>query len=366
MIFTKSIKIFLLFLIFGLVSFTQINSVLAISNGYLFYGQGCPHCEKVINFFQKNNIFQKLNLEKKEIYFHRDNLQDFLKICQKENISKSRQGVPMLFYHGQCIIGDQYIINFVKKNILRESSAQPNKTNANQSQTTNQNKMRQIQPISLLAVIGGSIADSINPCAFAVLILLMATILSSGNRQKALLSGLTFTAAIFISYFLMGLGIYHALATAKMSMLFSKIIAGIAIIIGLANIKDVFWYGKGFVMEVPFSWRPNLQKIIRSITSPISAFFVGFLVSLFLLPCTSGPYIAILGMLSQKANQAQSIFYLLIYNLIFIIPMVLITLAVYFGLNVRKAEKIRREKIRLIHLIVGIIMIAIGLWLWFT
>jgi cytochrome c biogenesis protein CcdA len=47
-------------------------------------------------------------------------------------------------------------------------------------------------------------------------------------------------------------------------------------------------------MEVPLAWRPAMHKIIKKATSPIGAFIVGFVVSLFLLPCTSGPYITIL------------------------------------------------------------------------
>ena len=354
---SKITRVILFIFTFILIVFGQFRSVLAVSDGYLFYSRGCSHCEKVINYLQSEDLFQRLNLDKKEIRFHRDNLQEFLKICQKKNISEDRRGVPMLLYHGKCVIGDKPIIEFVNQIVKGQNITKRNEDQKNYSQ---------VPRINLLAVIGGAGADSINPCAFAVLILLMTTILSSGNRRRALWAGLAFTSSVFISYFLMGIGVYYALATAKSSMILSKIIAGLAILIGLANLKDVFWYGKGFVMEVPFNWRPKLQALIKSITSPFGAFLIGFSVSLFLLPCTSGPYIAILGMLSQRTTQARAIFYLLIYNLVFILPMILITLAVFWGLDTQKAEQIRQKNIRLIHFIVAVLMLLIGFWLWFN
>ncbi|HHE76747.1 MAG TPA: cytochrome c biogenesis protein [Candidatus Parcubacteria bacterium] len=367
---TKIAKTFTFVAIFSLLIIPQFNSALAAPDGYLFYGSGCPHCEKVINYFQSKNLFQRLNIDKREIYFNQKNLQEFLKICEEEKIPENQRGVPMLFYRGRCIIGDGPIISFADQaadSVVSGKSVEAvdvdnNRDSGNSKETTNS----KLVEVSLLAVIGGAAADSINPCAFAVLILLMTTILASGNKRRALWAGLSFAASIFISYFLMGMGIYYALATARSSIILSKIIASLAILIGLANLKDVFWYGKGFIMEVPFSWRPKLRALVKSATSPVSAFLIGFLVSLFLLPCTSGPYIAILGMLSQKTTQARAIFYLLIYNLIFVLPMILITLGVCFGLDTEKAEQFRQKNVRLIHLIVAIIMLLIGFWLWFS
>lgn len=314
---------------------------------------------------QDRGLFQRLNIERKEVYFHKANLQEFLKKCQEAKIPESERGIPMLFYHGRCAVGDKPIMEFIDKIIAKEISG---KKETEQITVPQQGTIfHKLKPISLLAVVGGAAADSINPCAFAVLILLITTVLSSGSKRRALLAGLAFSLSIFISYFLMGIGIYRALATAKSSIIFSRVVAGFAVLIGLANLKDVFWYGKGFVMEVPFSWRPKMKALIKSVTSPTGAFLIGFLVSLFLLPCTSGPYLAILGMLSQRAvSRVQPIFYLLLYNAIFIIPMLAITFGAYFGLDTAKAEKIRQKNIRLIHFIVGVIMIGIGLWLFLS
>ena len=164
----------------------------------------------------------------------------------------------------------------------------------------------------------------------------------------------------------MGLGLYKAIASAELSGTFLKIVAILAILLGLFNLKDFFWYGKGFLLEVPLSWRPKMKSIIRGVTSPIGAFLIGFIVSLFLLPCTSGPYIVILSLLSKQETFYQAIIYLVLYNAIFVLPMLGITSLVYLGLNPEKAEKLRTTKVKFLHLIAGLLMLGMGIYIWLT
>ena len=214
------------------------------------------------------------------------------------------------------------------------------------------------------AVACGAALDAINPCEFAILILLMASMLiEEGNRKRALLTGLSFIAAVFIAYFLMGIGLLETIraTTLTFSVYFYNVVGIIAIIFGLLNVKDYFWYGGGgFLMEVPQSWRPKMKELIRKVTTPWGGFTVGLLISLFLLPCTSGPYIVILGMLAVKTTFLKAFLYLIFYNLIFIAPMAAIVLAMYFGLPPEKAEQWRKNKLRLLHLIAGVILVALG------
>jgi len=214
------------------------------------------------------------------------------------------------------------------------------------------------------AVVCGAALDAINPCEFAILILLMASMLYSGqSRKRALWTGLSFVAAIFVAYFAMGVSFFELIRTYTLSFsdYFYRIIGILAIILGLLNIKDFFWYGGGgFLMEVPQSWRPRMKGLVKRITSPWGAFLTGLLVSLFLLPCTSGPYVIILGMLAGKTTMAKAILYLILYNIIFVLPMLAIVFAVYFGLPPEKAEQWRQKKLRLLHLIAGIILLGLG------
>lgn len=333
----------------------------------LYVGEGCPHCAAVEEFLAEKGYYDKCSIEVKEVYFNRGNAQELTALFEEHNVPLLQRGVPTLLAEGKLYIDGDRIRNYLSGLVITEepSCEQPN--------------------LLLPALIAGALADSINPCEFAVLILLLTTILAaskvgepkagwfdrllsrlfhrrpSGGSQRALKAGLLFSLAIFLSYLAMGLGLYKALTVGTLPQLFTKVIGVVAIIFGLLNLKDYFWYGRGgFVMEVPISWRPRMKRLITSATSPLGAFFIGFLVSLFLLPCTSGPYIVVLGMLAQRTQFAKAVGYLILYNLIFVTPMVLLTLAVYKGLSPEKAEELRQKRLRLLHLIAGVILVGLG------
>lgn len=341
---------------------------------HIFYGQGCPHCGTALIFLNsvaENN--SSLIIKEHEIYFNQEERKLFEQITNAfgENI----EGVPTIFIDNKVFVGfSNSIANSLEYEIqrcLEQGCENPvNKVKdeetikliGDSSPTDNPEKTKIIRRLTLPAVILAAIVDAINPCAFAVLIILMSTILVSTNRKKALLSGLAFSASIFISYFLMGIGLYSAIQATGLSHTFYIIVAILAIFIGLFNLKDYLWYGKWFVMEVPLSWRPKLQALIKGVTSVPGAFAIGFLVSLFLLPCTSGPYIVILGLLAEATTRTYAILLLVLYNLIFILPMIFITLAIYFGFTTtEKAEALRQNKLKILHLIAGIIILCLGI-----
>ncbi|KKR76473.1 MAG: Cytochrome c biogenesis protein [Candidatus Levybacteria bacterium GW2011_GWA2_40_8] len=315
-----------------------------------FYGEGCSHCAKVDKFLSGGNYYQKYQIEKKEIYFNRNNAMDLNLLFEKYNIPIEKRGVPTLFTKDNFLIGDQNIIDFFNKD--------------NDSQKVTFSPPNSSSNLTIPLVIGASLVDSINPCAFAVLLILLSTMTIVKKDKTALKGGLAFSLAVFISYLLMGLGVYKVLSTAHFSLIIIKIIGGMAILLGLWNLKDFLSYDKFLPpIEVPMSWRPKMKSLLRKTTSPTGAFFVGILISLFLLPCTSGPYIVILSMLSQRETFISALSYLILYNLIFILPMLLITFLVYKGLSPEKAELVRVVNTKKLHLIAGILMILVGAYI---
>ena len=219
--------------------------------------------------------------------------------------------------------------------------------------------------LTFSAVTGAAFIDSINPCAIAVLLILLSALISVENKKKILSFGLSFVSALFITYFLLGIGIIGVIDVSGLAVLFHQIIGILAILIGLANIKDFICYGGGgFVMEIPLRWRPKIKKILGGVTSPSGAFLAGIIVTVFELPCTGGPYFFVLGLLSKDFSWTQIIPILLYYNFIFILPLLVLTVLIYLGFA--KAEKVNAWKdrnLRILHLISGIIMIALGVWI---
>ena len=352
------------------LSVLLLNFVVKANNYILFYWQWCPHCAKVESFIQKNNIKW---IQEKEVWFNQKSRKEFMQKLSNLWVDISQVWVPFLvvetdtgsFYK----MWDEPIIDLLKEKFLQWKN-QSITDNLKKTSWQQKNKYivdnSKINPKFLLILIPAAFSDSINPCAFAVILILLSSIfLLHNNRKKVVLAWLAFSASVFISYFSMWIWLYKALATVNNTLYLKLFVWILWIVIWLANLKDVFWYGKVFVMEVPFSWRKNLRKLIQKATSPLGAFVVGFGVSLFLLPCTSWPYITVLWYLSSENSYINFMgyIYLIVYNLIFILPMLIITFLVAY--NFAWAEKLtnmKEEKNRLIHLIVGLLMI--GLWVY--
>ncbi len=367
----------LVFFIFILIYFIGVVSrpLFAASDNkiYVFYGKGCPHCTAVLTYLEEHDLIDRYNVEVREIYFNRENALLYNRLLDDLGVPKDGRGVPTLVAGDAVIVGDQPIIDRLEEvadAFVGQSGEQAGEAEIDQDRiaesTVNaeehfDDEGSQGLDLTIAAVVAGSLVDAINPCAFAVLIILMTTILVGGSPRKALRAGLAFSSSVFLSYFLMGLGLYSALSVGGFGAVLFRIVGWLAVLLGLFNLKDYFWYGKGFLMEVPLSWRPRLKGLLQSVSSPVGAFGIGFLVSLFLLPCTSGPYIVILGMLAKQSLQAQGILYLILYNLIFVSPMILISYLVYRGFDPKKAEAMRQKQLRTLHLIAGILLLGMGL-----
>ena len=335
-----------------------------------FYSATCVHCERVNQYFQDNGIYGKYDIQKIEVS-SADNFNQLNQYFDAEGVAADKRGYPVIFFDGQMLAGDQDIIdNFVSKIDQSDASVIPTPDSIRHAiQKKNQSAAVLPQPVVKLTLpiwllISAAFVDASNPCALAVLILLLATVIAAKGKNSALLAGLLFSLAIFISYFLMGISLYRAITVFNVPKYLSLGVGIFSILIGLANLKDVFWPGKFFVMEVPMSWRPRMQALLKSVTSPLGAFGVGFLVSLFLVPCASGPYIAILGLLAQKVDTVRNILLLVLYNFVFVLPMLIITIAMYFfNARMGKLEAWRRKNNWLLHSIAGAVMLFIGAYL---
>ena len=223
--------------------------------------------------------------------------------------------------------------------------------------------------LSLISIMSLAIVDAINPCEFAVMALVLMSILLANpeNRKKVLYGGLAFSLAVFIMYFLYGLIMVQFFShlipiTGKFSLYVFKGFGLLAIILGLLNIKDYLNYKPGsFATEMPLSFRPRMRALVKRITSPKGAFIIGLLVTIFLVPCTMGPYLIASAKLSGLTF-LSTIPYLFIYNLIFILPMLALTLIIYLGVStIENLSGWRERNIKKMHLAEGIILILLGI-----
>jgi len=362
-------KLFALIIAFFLLTLFSTKVVLAQPKLEInfFYGQGCPHCAEARIFLEslKEN-YPNLEIGEYEIYTHPENQKLFIQFCQEYKTDPL--GVPMFF------VGEKYFLGFRKETIGKEIenylqeilskeelSKEEEKRQLPNSSSSSVN-FNWVKIFSLAAV------DAVNPCALAVLSLMLIAIMTANpsQKRKVLLAGLAFTSSIFVMYLIYGLIVIRFFqviqALSSVRLIFYKILAGVAILLGLLNIKDFFCYKPGgFLTEMPMFLRPKAQRIIKGITSPKSAFVIGIFVTLFLLPCTAGPYLIAGGILSVLAI-LKTFPYLFIYNLIFILPMLAITIIIYVGLTkVKDVAGWKDKNIRYLHLVAGLIIFLLGI-----
>jgi cytochrome c biogenesis protein CcdA len=214
-----------------------------------------------------------------------------------------------------------------------------------------------------------ALADAVNPCAIAVLTMILISILiqNPDKREKVLFGGLAFVSAIFIGYIFYGLviiqffKIFAEILRENSSIIYNGL-AILAMVIGALNIKDYFIYRPGgLATEMPIFMRPKVKKIIDNINSTKGTFIIGLLVTIFLLPCTIGPYIIASGIMAQL-GVLKSIPWLLYYNLIFVLPMVFIVGIIYFGFaKIDDVSGWKERNIKKLHLIAGILLFLVGI-----
>jgi len=219
-----------------------------------------------------------------------------------------------------------------------------------------------LDTLSITAVISAAAIDSVNPCAIAVLVFLITFLGVLKSPKKMLGIGLIYIAMVYLTYFLAGLGILALLGigSSTITLVIYKFAGVLLLVLGLINIKDFFWNGKGLSLKIPESKKPLIEKYVKKASIP-AAIVLGILVSAFELPCTGGMYIAILSLLAVKASYATGIAYLLLYNLIFVLPLIIILLVVYFGYSSQKIEQLRKQSRSWLRLIIGLLMFVFGI-----
>lgn len=207
--------------------------------------------------------------------------------------------------------------------------------------------------LTLWAVVSASLVDSVNPCTLAVLFFLLTTMTVQKDKRNIFLRGLSFTAAIFIMYILMGFGLIQAFNFIGVKAWFYYIVGSLAVVIGLMNLHD---FVKNKQKGCMFS--PRIQKVINKATSVPMMFVAGLFCSLFLLPCTSGPYVVITGIISDRGI-LSALPLLLLYNAIFVLPLLIITVLSAYGLETA-FEMWHIKSQRKIALVTSMIMLALG------
>ena len=228
-----------------------------------------------------------------------------------------------------------------------------------------------MQSITLPAVIGAGLIDSLNPCAFALLLVVVATMLTLIQRREVserharrwLISrGGVYVVGIFLTYLALGLGLLGTLHFAKElsgNHLVSRVAALFAVGLGLVAFQEALVPEFGTRLSAHVD-TPRMKGLMSRLSIP-GLFIAGALVGLCTVPCAGSVYLAVLALLSSQATVLQGVGYLVLYNVMFIAP-----LAVVLGLAssppvYRQLGRWQLRRRSLLKVATGVAAVAIGL-----
>ncbi len=357
-------KYFLLILLLSLVPIVFAEEKICV---VYFYSDTCPHCANLKSYLDEieNKYDDKIMLTRYELH-NLKNYEIYNKFCGVKDIPIEQRKVPLLGINDQFLMGENQIRDNLENEIesalntgIRkcplEGEMKCHATNYTEEGTDKLIKGKVTWPLIFVS----SLVDGINPCAFAVLIFLLTYLISISNKKRRMLAaGIAYIISVYVTYLLAGFGILTAIQVSGLSGIIFKIAAGIAIIAGIINIKDYFFYGKGFSLKIPESRKSIIERFAYKANIP-AAIVLGFLVSMFELPCTGGVYLAILAMLAS--SKVLALPYLLVYNFIFVLPLIVIMLFIYFGMKAEHIERWRESRKNIMRLILGLILVGLGL-----
>jgi len=225
---------------------------------------------------------------------------------------------------------------------------------------------------TLPIVLGGALIDAINPCVIGVLILLLTVLIKQKKRRGILLNGFIYTLGVYVTYLVGGitlLAVFNAVREIQLvSQLFYVVIGSFVMLAAFLEIKDYFWYGHGFTLAIPKQFVSTVETKAQSThKSLIASFTFGVIVTLVELPCTGAPYLAVLSLMSQSGMSfLTALPLLLLYNLVFVAPLLIIIYLAYTGVGLKKLEVWRKENRGLMRLLVGLFLAGLGIWIIIT
>jgi cytochrome c biogenesis protein CcdA len=229
-----------------------------------------------------------------------------------------------------------------------------------------------VAKLSALPIMAAGIIDGLNPCAFTTLIFLLASLALAGRgRREVLVIGILFTLSVFLTYLGVGLGLFAALRAASgvalVSLILRWVLVAVLLVFAFLSIYDYVKIREGrpseILLQLPNSLKLKIHASIRNRAKTAalagSSLVMGFLVSIFEFACTAQVYLPTLAYLARGKGRTDALFLLLLYNLCFIAPLIVVFIASYLGVSSKRITLLFQRRLRTVKL--GLAIVFLGL-----
>jgi cytochrome c biogenesis protein CcdA len=227
---------------------------------------------------------------------------------------------------------------------------------------------------TFLTVLLAGLADGFNPCAFSIIIVLAGILAVGGRKRRArLLGGWSFCTASFLTYMAMGLGLMRVLRALEGLRLFYDIVMTMLsitlFILGFLSVRDAYRYRKEKVPSAIALQLPDkVKRLIRVVaetswkgqTVVITGFGCGFLVTLLDSLCTGQIYVPVLALISREVEAWRSFMFLAVYNLAFIVPLIVIFILSAKGADSERMSRWSKRNVFPSKIAMGFVFVILG------
>jgi len=235
--------------------------------------------------------------------------------------------------------------------------------------------LARFEEFSIVTVAGAGLVDGVNPCAFTTIVFLISMLAYLGkSRRQLLLVGMGYTAAVFVTYFLLGLGLLGAVkifsASRGLTTVLGYVLAAVVFTLAGWSLVDFIRYlrkheAAAMTLRLPRAVRDRIHKVIRSGLSThglvIGSVTVGIVVALLESLCTGQVYLPIVFVIQRvPALRARAVVYLLLYNLMFILPLVGVFAVSYFGVGSVRVGRLLKQHLAALKLGMAVVFALLG------
>ena len=343
-----------------------------------FYQKGCPKCDRanvLLKYMAKK--YPQLNIKEIDL-----NTPDGKRL--NETLSnrldlpmEKRLIAPSIFIGNDYIPSGEIIESKVEALIQKYEKEETKSVVAiekGEIKKAEESMVKRFRSLGILTIVSAGLLDGINPCAFATLIFFISYLTFVGRKRREILwVGLGFSGAVFVTYLLIGFGILSFIQHFSFLPLFSRIVyiltIAFALVLGILSLYDYIQLKRGrpseMKLQLPDFLKKRIHQTIREESKStryfLAAIAAGFIVSLLEFTCTGQVYLpTILFVTNIPSLRANAISYLVLYNLMFIIPLLIIFGVVYWGVTSEQLAFFLKKKASSIKLFTSLLFFALA------
>jgi cytochrome c biogenesis protein CcdA len=351
---------------------------------YLAYFEqaGCQDCARTtydLRFIQDQYpqlVVESFSMEKSENKVLNEWLSEKYNVPEEKRLS-----TPMVFVGEDVLIGADATLNNLMAAVGKYANTGAGRTwDDFDPAEAEQSLVERFQSFGVLTVLGAGLIDGLNPCAFATLIFFISYLAFTGRRGRDILFvGIAFALGVFITYLLVGVGLLKVIQSLSFFTALGRwvylLTALLCVVLATLTFRDFFKAREGqaseMTLKLPLSLRRRINRVIREGSQVRAfvamAFVTGFVVSLIELACTGQVYLpTIVYVLSRPELASQAFLYLVLYCLMFILPLIVVFILSYLGTTSEQLGQFVNRHTSTIKLMTGLVFIGLALWMAWT